>query len=125
VARPGLTYAGSPLFWHAIVMTNCAHLSSVMARVKASETSRDRPLEDAERVALWLAAEADTGPFGPYVQLLLAYSNAMHRDLRIAPGAPGERVGRDWCPPERVIRLSPATRRMVEKMPDLAAMFHE
>jgi hypothetical protein len=91
-----------------------------MARLKASETSRDRPVEDAERVALWLAAEADTGPFAPYVQLLLAYSNAMHRGLRMAP-----LVGRDWCPPstvEHVIRLSPATRRMVEKMSDLAAI---
>jgi hypothetical protein len=41
-----------------------------MARVKASETTRERTLED-ELVALWLAAEADTGPFGPDLQLLL------------------------------------------------------
>jgi integrase len=42
-----------------------------MGRIRASEHARERTLEDGELVALWRAAEADTGPFGPYVRFLL------------------------------------------------------
>jgi hypothetical protein len=55
-----------------------------MARVEANETTRDRTLEDEQLVALWLAAGADTGPFGPYVQLLLLTVTRCTEASRIA-----------------------------------------
>ena len=38
---------------------------------RATEKSRDRVLNDAELKALWRAAEAMKGQFGPIVQLLI------------------------------------------------------
>jgi integrase len=93
-----------------------------MGRVKKSEDARDRILEDHELRALWKAAEADTGPFGPYVMFLLLTAVRRTEASRMTWN---EIVGGNWIIPkermkggvEHTVPLSVAARAILDRLP--------
>jgi integrase len=94
-----------------------------MGRIRASEHARERTLEDGELVALWRAAEADTGPFGPYVRFLLL--TAVRRTEAVRMTWDEMDATGDWIIPaarmkggkEHVVPLSAAARALLDGIP--------
>ena len=60
------------LFRWAVDRGDILHSPMADMKAPASVSSRDRVLSDVELAACWRAAEAEGGPFGPIVQLLIA-----------------------------------------------------
>jgi integrase len=93
-----------------------------MGRVNAKERARKRILSDDEIRAVWTAAEASTGPFGPYVMFLLL-TGARRTEARLMTR--GELSGRDWLLPARRNKtkvdfmrpLSGAAMDVIKKLP--------
>jgi integrase len=93
-----------------------------MARTKPRERARQRILSDDELRAVWSAAEASTGIFGPFVQLLLLTAA---RRTEAAQMARSEVVGDVWTIPqeryktgrELVIPLSTLAARALSRLP--------
>jgi integrase len=96
-----------------------------MARVKAKERARERTLTDDELRAVWKAADADKGPFGPFVQFLLL--TAARRN-EAAEMERSELAGSDWTLPasrnktkvDLVRPLSQAGQNALARAPKLA-----
>jgi Arm DNA-binding domain len=84
--------------WHAV--RDDAFMSPIvrgMTRRRGHEHARSRILDDAELRAVWQAAEADTGLFGPLVQFLLLTSARLREASNMAWA---ELQGADWTLPE-------------------------
>ena len=70
-----------------------------MTREKTADRARKRILSDDEIRALWATAEADQGPFGPWLQFLLLTGARRSEALEMRRH---EVSGKDWAlPPER------------------------
>jgi integrase len=95
-----------------------------MARTKPKELARQRVLSDDEIRAVWAAAEADTGVFGPYVQFLLLTAA---RRTEASHMARAELKGAVWTIPEKryktglelVLPLSETAQRVLERLPKI------
>jgi integrase len=93
-----------------------------MARTKPKERARQRILTDDELRAVWGAAEASTGLFGPFVQFLLLTAA---RRTEASAMARSELSGGVWTlPPARyktglelMIPLSPPAVAALERLP--------
>jgi len=93
-----------------------------MSRTKPKERARSRILTDDELRAVWSAAEASTGLFGPFVQFLLLTAA---RRTEVAQMTRCEVVGDVWTIPqeryktglELVIPLSPLAARALSRLP--------
>jgi integrase len=93
-----------------------------MGRINQKESARDRTLNDDELRAVWEAAEATPGPYGPLVRFILltatrcSEATAMVRE---------ELSGTDWIIPaarmkaklEHVVPLSEAAKAIINEMP--------
>jgi integrase len=88
------------------------------------EHARDRILSDGEIRAVWRAAEAHTGLFGPLVQFLLLTAA---RRTEAASMARSELVGDVWTIPasrykakiDHAIPLTPAARAVLDRLPKI------
>ena len=95
-----------------------------MARTKLRERARQRILTDDELRALWAAAEASKGLFGPFVQFLLLTAA---RRTEAAQMASSEIVGEVWTIPqeryktgrELVIPLSAPALDVLTRLPKI------
>jgi integrase len=123
MAHQVLTYLSKLFTWHAIRDEDfLTPVRRGMARIKKSEHTRDRILEDHELRALWAAAETDTGPWGAYVQFLLLTATRRNEAARMTWS---ELAGDDWIIPparmktkvEHLVPLSPAARAVLERIP--------
>jgi integrase len=93
-----------------------------MVRTKGKERARARILTDDELRAIWKAAEAMPGPFGPFVQFLLLTAA---RRAEAAEMMRAELEGTDWTLPEvrnkvkvdLVRPLSPAAQHVLARLP--------
>jgi integrase len=93
-----------------------------MARTKPKERARQRILTDDELRAVWAAAEASTGLFGPFVQFLLLTAA---RRTEAAQMTRSEVVGDVWSIPQQryktglelVLPLSPLAARALSRLP--------
>jgi integrase len=96
-----------------------------MARTKPSERARSRVLSDEELRAVWIAADAQSGPWGPFAQFLLL--SACRRN-EAAQMARNELDGPVWTLPalrskngrEQVLPLSPRAVSVLERLPRIA-----
>ena len=96
-----------------------------MARVKAKERARERTLTDDELRAVWKAADADKGPFGPFVQYVLLTAARRNEAAEIERS---ELSGTDWTLPaarnktkvDLVRPLSQAAQGALARAPKLA-----
>jgi integrase len=97
-----------------------------MNRTKQKDRARSRILSDDEIQALWATAEADRGPFGPWLQFLMLTGARRSEALGMRRG---EFAGNDWIlPPERnktgtelVRPLSPAALSVITRVPVIAS----
>lgn len=97
-----------------------------MARTSVKEHARERVLSDDELRAVWEAAGAFPGPYGPLVRFLLLTAT---RRGEAAGLTRGELADNDWIIPaarmknkqEFVLPLSRATRAIIDGMPNLGA----
>jgi integrase len=96
-----------------------------MARTKPKERAGQRVLTDDELRAIWAAAEADKGLFGPYVQFLLLTGARRTEASRMAPAELSEKA---WTIPgaryktkiDHVIPLTEAARGALDRLPKIA-----
>jgi len=86
------------LNWHGNRSDYVSVLTRTSWRAAGPAGGRDRVLDDAELRAIWLAAEADKGPFGPYLRftLLTATRRGESAGLRRSELSPD---GRTWIVP--------------------------
>jgi integrase len=92
-----LAYLGRVFAWHAARDDKFrSPIVRGMARTKAKERARSRILTDDELRALWKAAEASKGPFGPLLQFILLTSARRNEAAHIARS---EVVGSLWTLP--------------------------
>jgi integrase len=97
-----------------------------MARTKPRDRARQRILTDDELRAVWTAAEAQRGLFGPFVQFLLLTAA---RRTEAAQMARSEVVGNVWTIPqeryktghELVLPLSPLALSVIDRLPRIGA----
>jgi hypothetical protein len=109
--------------WHAVRDDNFrSPIVHGMTRRQAQEHARTRILTDDELRAVWQAAEADTGLFGPLIQFLLLTSARLREASNMAWA---ELQGADWTLPEArnkaklplVRPLSAAAQEVLLKLP--------
>src|SRR5215472_3622346 len=62
------------LNWHGNRSDYVSVLTRVSWRTAGPAGGRDKVLDDAELKAIWLAAEQDKGPYGPYLRFMLLTS---------------------------------------------------
>ena len=109
--------------WHAV--RDDAFMSPIvrgMARRRPKDHARTRILSDDELRAVWRAAEADIGLFGPQVQFLLLTGSRLRE---VSNMAWSELQGADWTLPESrnktklplVRPLSAAAQQVLSKLP--------
>jgi len=83
--------------WHAVRDdTFMSPIVRGMARRRPKDHARTRILNDDELRAVWRAAEADSGPFGPQVQFLLLTGARLHE---VSNMVWAELQGADWTLP--------------------------
>jgi hypothetical protein len=98
-------------------------------RTSSKERERTRILTDDELRAVWRAAEADDGPYGPFVRLVLLTATRRNEAAGMERRELSE-DGKVWVIPavrwkngkggkDMVVPLSPAAQEIVASMPDL------
>jgi integrase len=124
MAQVVLAYLSKLMNWHAGRDDNFkSPIVRGMGRIKTSEHTRDRILNDDELRALWMAADASAGAFGRFLQFMLLTATRRNEAARMARA---ELDGGIWTIPagrmkgkiEHVIPLSSAARAIVDKIPE-------
>jgi integrase len=115
------------LAWHANRSDYVSVLGRGGRRTSIRERARTRTLSDDELRRVWLAAEQDKGPFGPFIRFTLlaatrrSESAGLHRDELTDGGAtwviPGSRYKSKH---DTVVPLSKAAQKIVAAQPVLS-----
>jgi integrase len=119
------------LNWHGNRSDYVSVLTRTSWRTAGPAGGRDRVLDDDELRAIWLAAEQDKGPFGPYLRftLLTATRRGEAAGLRRSEVIDG---GRSWLIPasrykskrDMLVPLSRAAQAIIAAQPVLAGGDH-
>jgi integrase len=119
------------LSWHASRSDFISPLGRGMRRTSIQERARSRILSDDELRAVWLTAEQDKGPFGPFVRfvLLTATRRSEAAGLRRSELSDG---GRTWTIAasryksgrDTLIPLSTAAQKILAAQPQLSGGDH-
>ena len=126
-----LSAAKTLLNWHAGRSDFISPLGRGGRRTSIRERARERVLTDDELRRVWLAADQDKGPFGPFVRfvLLTATRRGEAGGLRRSELSDG---GRTWVIPgvryksgkDTLIPLSAAAQRIIAERPQLGGGHH-